>query len=172
VSEKTVFNYFPTKETLVLDRLEGTVAALQAGLADPAIPPVQAALRILDQDLAGLTGWLAGQDDPAGAAEGIRRFGDLIRGTPSLRAYQSDMMDQFVAVAAEILAARVGMATDDPEPQIAARSLLGLWHVHAESLRKHLRGRPAPGQLHDQVTADVRRAAALIDAGLRRFTQR
>jgi len=81
-------------------------------------------------------------------------------------------MDQFVAVATEILAARVGMAADDPEPQIAARSLLGLWHVQAESLRKHLNDSPAPGQLHEQVTADVRRAAALIDAGLHGFTRR
>jgi AcrR family transcriptional regulator len=172
VSEKTVFNYFPTKEALVLDRLEGTIAALQAGLADPAVPPVQAALRILDQELGSMTGWLAGQGNPAEAAQGIRRFGDLLRATPSLRAYQSDTMDQFVAVAAEILAVRVGMAADDPEPQIAARALLGLWHVQAESLRKHLRGTPSPGQLHEQVTADVRRAAALIDAGLRGFTRR
>ena len=28
VSEKTVFNYFPTKESLILDRLESTVASL------------------------------------------------------------------------------------------------------------------------------------------------
>src|SRR5246500_2254719 len=43
VSEKTVFNYFPTKESLVLDRLAATIASLRAGLADPAIPPVEAA---------------------------------------------------------------------------------------------------------------------------------
>ena len=38
VSEKTVFNYFPTKESLILDRLEGTMAALRAGLADRGSP--------------------------------------------------------------------------------------------------------------------------------------
>ena len=43
VSEKTVFNYFPTKESLILDRLEATVASLRTGLAesrnrDPAGP--------------------------------------------------------------------------------------------------------------------------------------
>ena len=48
VSEKTVFNYFPTKESLVLDRLEATMASLRTGLAEPGIPPVEAALRILD----------------------------------------------------------------------------------------------------------------------------
>ena len=35
VSEKTVFNYFPTKESLILDRLESTMTSLRAGLASP-----------------------------------------------------------------------------------------------------------------------------------------
>lgn len=170
VSEKTVFNYFPTKESLVLDRLEVTMASLRTGLAEPAVPPAEAALRILDRELSAMTAWLNSQDDPAEAAEAIRRFGDLIRATPSLRAYQSEMMDQFVSLATEILAARAGMQADDPEPQIAARALLGLWHVQAESLRKHLSG--APGQVHEMVTADVRRAARLIDSGLSSFAVR
>jgi AcrR family transcriptional regulator len=175
VSEKTVFNYFPTKESLVLDRLEVTMASLRTGLAEPAVAPTEAALRILDRELTAMTTWLNGQDDPAEAAEAMRRFGDLIRATPSLRAYQSDMIDQFVSLAAEILAARaaaapaarVAMRAEDPEPQIAARALLGLWHVQAESLRKHLSG--PPGQIHELVTADVRRAARLIDRGLSSF---
>jgi AcrR family transcriptional regulator len=170
VSEKTVFNYFPTKESLVLDRLEVTMASLRTGLAEPAVPPAEAALRILDRELTAMTTWLTSQDDPAAAAQAIRRFGDLIRATPSLRAYQSDMMDQFVSVATDILAARAGMQPDDPEAQIAARTLLGLWHVQAESLRKHLNG--TPGRVHQMVTADVRRAARLIDDGLRSFAVR
>jgi len=170
VSEKTVFNYFPTKESLVLDRLEVTMASIRAGLAEPGVPPVEAALRILDHELSSMTAWLASADDPAAAARAIRRFGDLIRVTPSLRAYQSDMMDQFVSVATEILAARAGLPADDPEPQIAARALLGLWRVQAESLRKHLSG--APAQVHEMVTADVRRAARLIEGGLGSFATR
>ena len=169
VSEKTVFNYFPTKESLVLDRLETTMAALRTGLADPGVPPVEAALRILDRELGGMTAWLAAQDDPGEVARAIRRFGDLIDATPSLRAYQSDMMDQFVSVAACILAARAAMSADDPEPQIAARALLGLWHVQADSLRKHLARTSAPAQVRDLVTADVRRAAQLIRTGLGSF---
>ncbi len=169
VSEKTVFNYFPTKESLVLDRLEATVSSLRTGLADPGRPPVEAALRILDRELAGMTNGLARQDDPRQGAQAILRFGDLIRATPSLRAYQSDMMDQFVSVATQILAARTGMSPDEPEPQIMARALLGLWHVQASSLRKHLDGAHAPARVRDLVTADVRRAARLLDMGLRSF---
>src|SRR5215469_7796940 len=57
VSQKTVFNYFPTKESLVLDRLSTTVATLRSALADPDTEPFEAALRILDSELGALTGW-------------------------------------------------------------------------------------------------------------------
>jgi AcrR family transcriptional regulator len=177
VSEKTVFNYFPVKEALIMDRLEGTLAALGAGFADPAQPPVQAALMILERELAGLTGMLAsqeqaGREQPSQGRQAIRRFGDLIRATPSLRAYQAEMMEQSVSVATEILAARTGMTADDPEPQIAARSLLGLWRIQADSLRKHLDSASTPARLHELVTADVRRAAHLIEVGLRGYGER
>src|ERR1700733_4617045 len=63
VSEKTVFNYFPVKEALVMDRLEATLAALCAGLAAPERAPVEAALAVLDRELGAMTGWLAAQED-------------------------------------------------------------------------------------------------------------
>ena len=169
VSEKTVFNYFPTKESLILDRLEATMTSVRAGLAEPGVSPVEAALRILDRELGAMMSWLAAQDDPARAGAMIRRFGTLIEATPSLRAYQSDMMDQFVDVAAEILAERAMMNADDPEPQIAATALLGLWRIQFQALSKYLDGTRAPAQVHQAVTADVRRAAQLIDTGLSSF---
>jgi hypothetical protein len=66
-------------------------------------------------------------------------------------------------------AVRAGTTADDPEPQAAARALLGLWRVQADSLRRHLDRAATPALLHEQVTADVRRAARLIDTGLRAF---
>ena len=169
VSEKTVFNYFPTKESLILDRLEATVASLRTGLAEPGVSPVEAALRILDGELGAMTSWLAAQDDPVQASAAIRRFGALIQATPSLRAHQSDMMDQFTTVAAAILAERAAMSADDPEPLIAATALLGLWRIQFQSLTKYLGGTRTPAQVHQAVLADVRRAARLIDAGLSSF---
>jgi AcrR family transcriptional regulator len=169
VSQKTVFNYFPTKESLILDRLEATMASLRTGLADPGVPPVQAALQILDRELGALTSWLAAQDDSVQAAAMIQRFGTLIAATPSLRAYQSDMTGQFVAAAAAILAERAAMSADDPEPQIAATALLGLWHIQFQALSKYLDGTRTPAQGRQAVTADVRRAAHLIDTGLGSF---
>jgi AcrR family transcriptional regulator len=170
VSEKTVFNYFPTKESLILDRWDTTSAALRTALADPGQPPVEAAVRILSDELTAITSWLAGQEDPAEAARQIQRFGALINSTAALRAHQRDIADQFTAEAAGVLAARTGMDHDDPEPQIAATALVGLWTIQARSLGKHLSGPASPPQLHQAVTADVQRAAQVISLGLGSFT--
>ncbi|MGW3024731.1 TetR family transcriptional regulator [Streptomyces sp. NPDC001221] len=169
VSEKTVFNYFPTKEALVMDRLETTMAALRTGLAEHEVPPVAAALRILDAELTGVMSSLTESSDPSAAIAAHQRFGDLIRTTPALRAYQSDMMDRFVAVAAEVLAERAGMKPEDPEPQVAAAALLGLWRVQFHSLRRHMDAERTPSEIHQRVAGDVRRAARLIDTGLATF---
>src|ERR1700758_5264989 len=82
VSEKTVFNYFPVKEALVMDRLETIQAALRTGLADPALTPVQAVLLILERELGAMTAQLASHEDARRGRAVIRRFGDLIRATP------------------------------------------------------------------------------------------
>jgi AcrR family transcriptional regulator len=168
VSEATVFNYFQTKEALVLDRLEVMVTSLEAGLSVPGMGPIDAALRLLAQEVEVMTDQLSAHDDQRLAAAAVLRFGDLIRTTPSLRAYMSDMMDRCVSVAAGVLAARAGLRPEDPEPQIAARALLGLWHVQAESVRTHLRGGDLT-RIQRDVTEDVRRAARLLRGGLHSF---
>src|SRR4051812_26509202 len=104
VSEKTVFNYFPTKEALILDHPDTMMAALRTGLADPGATPVEAVLRILAEELGAVVSWLNGQPDRAGAIERYRRFGTLIRTTPALRAYQRDLTERLTAAAAEALA--------------------------------------------------------------------
>jgi hypothetical protein len=82
------------------------------------------------------------------------------------------MMDQFTAVAAGILAARAGLSPDDPEPHIAAIALLGLWRIQFQALSKYLDGTRTPAQVHQAVSAEVNRAAQVIDTGLRSFASR
>jgi hypothetical protein len=43
------------------------------------------------------------------------------------------------------------------------------WRVQFQGLSKYLDGARTPAQVHRAVTADVRRAARLIDAGLSSF---
>ncbi|BEP16462.1 TetR/AcrR family transcriptional regulator [Acidothermaceae bacterium B102] len=171
VSEKTVYNYFPTKESLVLDRWDGTMIALRSGLADPAVTPVEAAVKILSDELRALTSWLTAQDDPATAARQVQQFGALIRTTPSLRAHQRDVTDQLIAAAADVLTVRTRRKPDDPEPLIAATALLGLWQVQATSLTRHLVTQATPAKVARAVTKDVARAASVLNDGLQSLDQ-
>jgi AcrR family transcriptional regulator len=166
VSEKTVYNYFPTKESLVLDRWESTKVSLRTGLANLDLPPVQAALEILTEELRGLMSWLAAQDDPTVACSQFLRFGILMNSTPALRAYQHEVTDQLIAESAEVLADRTDMAVDDPEPQLAAMAILSLWSIQFQSLRRHLKGARDLVHVQRAVSDDVERAARLVDAGL------
>jgi hypothetical protein len=79
------------------------------------------------------------------------------------------MLQRMTATACEVLAERAGMDPRDPEPQIAAAAMLGLWTVQVSSSLKHLDGRRSPAQVRDAVTADVRLAAHLLETGLSTF---
>jgi AcrR family transcriptional regulator len=173
VSEKTVYNYFPTKESLILDREEGMTAAVRRALGPSGAPmsPIDAAVGLITDEVSRLYDhWGEEHDQPLGSDFSlVHRFIDLLEQTPSLRAAQRDMMDRRVGVAAEAMAARAGVDPDDPEPQIAADAILGLWRVQYRATRKYSDGtRPAP-EVRDQVLAEVHRAARLIDTGLWSF---
>jgi AcrR family transcriptional regulator len=166
VSEKTVFNYFPTKEALVMDRLDDASGALLAALADAALTPVQAALRVLDAELATMLDRLAGQKSFRAAAEQYRRFSTLVWSTPALRAHQNAVNERVTAEAARIIAERTGREPDDPEPRITAAALLALWTVQFRSLERRLGSVESVDQLSAAVTEDVRRAAGVLERGL------
>jgi AcrR family transcriptional regulator len=174
ISEKTVYNYFPTKESLLLDREDAMAASLRLALGPdgPAQTPVEGVLGILDRDLAEIKGYLVDAGPAVASLSSFQRFTDLIDSTPSLRAAQRDMMDRLVQVAAEAMAARAGVSAEDPEPQIAAHALLGLWKVQFRAMRAHARSGESTESVDAEfakVSSDVRRAARLIDSGLWAF---
>lgn len=170
VSEKTVFNYFPSKEALLLDRGDATSAGLRRALADHDTSPAAAVSTMLDDELGHLTDWIAAQPDAREAYRRTARFGALIAETPSLRAHQREQQDALVALAAELLAARYGFDAVDPEPRIAATALVGLAEIQAVALRRELAARTPVTLLRAAVRADVTRASTVVaamEAGLR-----
>jgi AcrR family transcriptional regulator len=171
VSEKTVYNYFPNKESLLLDREEAMSADIRRALGPGAGrgSPIDAAVLVIDNDLHGFFDHGAGGADDALDVSVIRRFAELIEQTPTLRAAQRDMMDRLVQVAAAAMAARAGVNPDDPEPQIAATAILGLWRVQLRSMQAYSDGTRSAADVRMAVLSDVRRAARLIDTGLWAF---
>ena len=164
VSEKTVWNYFPAKETLLLDVEDATADAIRREIGNGG-PPVEAMLRVLDSDLEQVTDYLAA-DQPA-ATLMIHRFNELVDSVPSLRSYHRDMMDRLVDATADAVADSLGAAVDDPEVQIAATSLIGLFRVQLRAIRRLADGTTQPHELQQGVRSEVRRAATVIDRGLR-----
>ncbi|MBP2478615.1 AcrR family transcriptional regulator [Crossiella equi] len=166
VSPTTVFNYFPTKESLVLDLPETFLATLRAAFADPGRTPLRAMLDILAGELDHLVSWLTAQPDQEWGARAVQRFEAMVRDTPALRAHHRDLLHRMTTAATEELARRSGLAVHDPEPRITAAALLALWPVQVEATCRLLDGCRTPSQVRDAVTAEVHRAAAVLAGGL------
>ena len=168
VSEKTVYNYFETKEALLLDREEHMDRMIRQALGPEAATasPIESFVKLLLEEIEGFFAeW--GDDD---SFRGVLRFTELVEETPSLRAAQRDMMDRLTQVAATAMADRAGVDPDDPEPQITAAAIVGLWGVMFRALRKQAESAVGPKEAKAAVVADVKRAARLIETGLWSFS--
>ena len=164
MSEKTVFNYFPAKESLVLDQEADWAGAIRAALGSggAGTPLAEAAADVIEEQVRRQ------YDHPVLDPAAARGVAELIQRTPSLRAASQRMTADLTDIAAEAVAERTGADPADPEPQIAAAALIGLWQVQFRSMRRHA-GLRTPARVRDAVIADVRRAARLIDDGLRSY---
>lgn len=162
VTEKTVYNHFPTKESLLSDRWDHSIQALRTQLSDPTTAPVDAALAVLEAELAYLI--TQGRQQGSSLAQ-VSRFGALVRATPSLLAHQRGAMDRLTNAAAAALAEQTGRSPEDPEPLITASALTGLWTVFFHSLHRHLRTGD-PGQVEVDVLGDLHQAADVLRRGL------
>jgi AcrR family transcriptional regulator len=165
VSEKTVYNYFPTKESLVFDRADEGIARVAAALRErePGESPAKAMLRALKDDMEDL------EDLPDEIYRFLPLFAEMVAATPSLRAALRDLQSRLVEVAAEELAALADVDPRDPEPLIAAHAIVGLQELALSSRVRHIEAGLRGSRLLNAVVGDLERAARLLDAGLWSF---
>jgi AcrR family transcriptional regulator len=133
VSTRTFFNYFPSKEAVLLSADPERLQAVRDTITDaaPGVPPVE----VLHQ---ALTAWaqevveeIAELGDPA---DWLARF-KIARDDLHLRAAQAARMEAIERTIAEALAERLGVSTDrDPYPGLLAvlasgvfRTSMGTW---------------------------------------------
>lgn len=171
VSEKTVYNYFPTKESLLFDREPDMIEAVRRSLGPdaPSGSPVDALAEELVQEIDRMVDGWADLPDSVSAASVLHRFHELIEQSPSLRAAYRDMAHRITQVAAAELANRAGLDPLEPEPQIAATAICALWGVMFRGLEKNVAESDSLDEVRAGAAAEVRRAARLIDTGLWSF---
>jgi len=163
VSMKTLYNYFPTKESMVLDDADELIDGLAAALRDR-----QAGTSISDAFVGALEANMSGSEvfDDELAAHVATTFAAMVKQTPALHAHWLEIQDRLARVAAEQLALQAGIEPTDPEPTIAGWALAGLVQVDMDSRVRHIRAGRRGAQLREAVAGDVRQAAELLETGL------
>ena len=159
VSEKTVFNYFATKEDLLSSGVEVFEELLGAVRDRPPGESVVAALRrfLLVPPMA-----LVGDVEVA----------RIVTESPALRAREREVAERFTSQLAELIAAETRARPGDVAPRVVAAALTGLQRSLVDLVRREaLAGRPA-----DAIAREYRRQAkrgfALLEDGLGRLGAR
>ncbi|HEX4466065.1 MAG TPA: TetR family transcriptional regulator [Solirubrobacteraceae bacterium] len=165
VSEKTVYNYFPTKESLLFDRAdEGRERLAQAmRTREPTESPTKVMLRELDRQTREL------QALPEESQLLLPLFADMVASTPALRAAWLELNDQLAEVVTAELAHSAEVDPNEPEPAIAGRAIVSLMDLSFQSRIRHIESGLRGAALADAISEDLQRAARLLDTGLWSF---
>jgi AcrR family transcriptional regulator len=154
VSEKTVFNYFPTKEDLFFDEVDEREAALVAAIRDrrPSESIPAALRRHQNVDCARM------------CTESFAAFARLIEESPALRAKELEVMARFTRTLANALEREAGCT--EVEARVAAALLVGVhWTFFVTARERALAGRFGPAAAR-RLRADLARAYELLETGL------
>jgi AcrR family transcriptional regulator len=154
VSDKTVFNYFPTKEDLFYDEVPAREEALrQAIRGRRSGESILAALRRLQSG-----------DCPRMCSPGFAVFARIIEESPALQAKELEVMARFSAALAETIQEELGV--DERDARIAAGLLVSVHRQLFRAARKQaLAGRSGPAAVR-RLRADLERAYELLEHGL------
>ena len=154
VSEKTVFNYFPTKEDIFFDEVPERLEALRDAVRTRR--PDQSLLETMHQLHAKQCGRLA--------SPGFAQFSRTIAESPALQAKETEVMAQFTDHLAATIREELGIHPADA--QIVANLLMSVHWQFFRNARAHaLAGRSGPTAVR-HLRRDLDRAYRLLGHGL------
>jgi AcrR family transcriptional regulator len=154
VSEKTVYNYFPTKEDLFFDEVPAREAALVSTITGR---------RQGESILEALRG-LQAAECPRLSSPGFAIFARIIEESTALQAKELEVMARFVHVLTETLQTELGI--DERDARIAAGLLVSIHRQLFRAARKQaLAGKHGPSATR-HLRADLDRAYHLLEHGL------
>ncbi len=162
VSEATVFNYFPTKEDLVFNRMEDFEQELLDAIRDRA--EGESIIEAFGRFALRPRGFLA-SDEPA-ATEGMRAAARLITGSPALLAREREVLDRYTDTLAVLLAQELRMAPDDPEPWVMANALIGVHRALIAYTHRQALADVPNRRIARNVVRHGKRALAALEHGL------
>lgn len=154
VSDKTVFNYFPTKEDIFFDEVDEREAALLAAIRDrrpeESIP---AALRRHQVSDCGRM-----------CSAGFAAFARVIEESPALRAKELEVMARFNRTLTEALTQE--LKCREVEAAVVATMLVGVhWQFFVTARKRALAGHHGPAAAR-RLRADLSRAYEVLEHGL------
>jgi AcrR family transcriptional regulator len=158
VSEKTVFNYFPTKEDLVYWRLAAFEEQLLGSIRDR--EPGESALGGFGRFLRQPRGLLA--NDAPEELVGVTR---MIAASPALLAREQQIFSRYTDALAPLLAEETGRPPDDVEARVAANALIGVHRTLVEYTRAKVLAGVGNPRLRRDVLAQTDRALTALERG-------
>jgi len=169
VSEQTVFNYFPTKESMFFDRSESMVNAVADAVRERGSASL---VEAVVQSLGG--GIHSGQSealDEAGQLRLFRLFCDAATGSPTLAAARFADLPRFIDKVSIALAQRIGADPIDPEVQLATFVIAGLVQVRVQAAFHHVKQATSFAALNEVIHRDFLKAAQLAEPTLTAFDE-
>ncbi|HLY85365.1 MAG TPA: TetR family transcriptional regulator [Gaiellaceae bacterium] len=154
VSEKTVFNYFPTKEDIFFDEVPKRLEALSEAIRG----------RETGQSLVEALHRLHVNECGRLASPQFAHFARAIAESPALQAKETAVMGEFTDHLAETIREELGLHPADA--QIAANLLMSVHWQFFRNARAHaLAGRSGPAAVR-RLRQDLDRAYRLLEHGL------
>ena len=171
VAEKTVFNYFPTKEDLFYSRLEAFEDELLGAIRDR--EPGQSALEAFADFILQARGVLAldGTSDPE-ATEQLRTITRVITESPALLARERQVFARYSESLTALLAEETGAGPDSVEPAVAAAALLGVHRSLIDYVRRRTLAGASAGAIGRGVRSEAKKALALLEGGLAGYARK